>query len=353
MKRKSSTLLLLSLLVGSIAVADQHPPVYRIVPVQFPVPDDFQPTQVNRKLEIAVSENSAQNHLWLGKSGHYRDLAIPASEGTVEVRGLNDNSEILGLGFHDPNAGFDHGFIWRHGQFEDLTPPSGTTAIDVVDINNRDQVVGYLTDSANQTRPVLWEEGHFSNLPVLPGGVPTNWWNGTEVYQINDAGVAVGHSNTSQLLQPIPVMWLYGVLRQLPLPENGNNGVAYAINNRNHAVGVANLFFIDASVPQEPLLWRDGGVTILPLPTGDTLPVTTSINDCDEIVGYAAADGLYQALLWEHGAVYDLHSLVSDSDPLKQTVTLQLAERILDSGVIEVFGYTGSQSGFYLLIPET
>jgi hypothetical protein len=59
-------------------------------------------------------------------------------------------------------------------------------------------------------------------------------------------------------------MWLYGVLRQLPLPENGNNGVAYAINNRNHAAGVANLSFIDPSVPQEPLFWRDGGVTILP-----------------------------------------------------------------------------------------
>jgi hypothetical protein len=57
--------------------------------------------------------------------------------------------------------------------------------------------------------------------------------------------------------------------------------------------------------------------------------------------------------LWEHGAVYDLHSLVSDSDSLKQTVVFQAAERILDSGAIEVFGYNGSQYGFYLLIPET
>jgi uncharacterized membrane protein len=355
MKRKSSTLLLLSLLIGSIPVALARPPLYRIVEVHFPVPDDFQPTTINRKLQIAVSMDSEQqNHLWLGSNGQYRELAIPANEGTVEVRALNDRSEILGLGFHDPNIGFDHGFIWRGGQFEDLTPPAGTTAIELVDINNRDQVIGYLTDSDSHTRPVLWEQGHFSDLPVLAGGVPGNWWNGTAVYQINDAGIAVGHGSVSETLQPLPVVWLSGAIRQLPLPENGHNGVAYAINNLDHIVGVANLFFVDPSVPQEPLFWHDGGVTILPIPEGDTVPVTNAINDRDEIVGSAATpSGLSQVLLWEHGAVYDVLSLVSDSDPLKQGLELLTAERILNSGAIEVFGHNGSTYGFYLLIPTT
>lgn len=354
MKRKSSTVLLLSLLIGSMTVAYAHPPSYRIVPVRFPVPDDFQPTPINRKHQIAVSMDSEQqNHLWLGSNGQYRELAIPASEGTVEVRALNDRSEILGLGFHDHNVGFDHGFIWRCGRFEDLTPPSGTTAIDLVDINNRDQVVGYLTDTAYHTRPVIWQEGHFSDLPVLPGGVPGNWWNGTAVYQINDAGMAVGHSSFSDSLRPVPVVWLSGAIRQLPLPDNGQDGYASAINNRGHIVGVANLF-VDPGVPQEPLFWRDGGVTTLPIPAGTTLPVTTAINDRDEIVGYAtASSGLSQVLLWDHGAVYDVLSLVSDSDPLKAGLELLIAQTILDSGVIEVLAHNGSHYGFFLLIPTT
>jgi hypothetical protein len=76
MKRKSSTVLLLSLLIGSMTVAHAHPPSYRIVPVRFPVPDNFQPTAINRKHQIAVSMDSEQqNHLWLGSNGQYRELA--------------------------------------------------------------------------------------------------------------------------------------------------------------------------------------------------------------------------------------------------------------------------------------
>jgi len=119
MKRRLSTLLGLSVLVGSMAAAEAAPS-YRIVEVRFPVADNFEPTTINSKLQFAVSIDSPpQNHLWLGSNGQYAELSIPASEGTIEVRGLNDRSEILGLGYHDPNVGYDHGFIWRRGQFED------------------------------------------------------------------------------------------------------------------------------------------------------------------------------------------------------------------------------------------
>lgn len=310
-------------------------------------------SNVNNNLELCVLSIDAEhkNHLWLWQNDHYRELAIPAEEGSPEPRTLNDRTEIMGISLNVPNSPVGHGFIWRRGQFEDVTPPAGEALVDVVDMNNRDQVVGHVSDTLG-IHPRVWEEGHFFDLPVLPGGAPVNSWNGTEVRAINDGGIAVGYSSDSEeVLHPLPVMWVSRALVQLPLPDNATDGSAYNINNRNHIVGVGNHF---SEFPQEVLLWRNGGVEILPLPVGLTSRVEPrAINSDDQIVGFAAGASGARAVLWDHGAAYDLNSLVREHDPLKQSVTFVLAESINDEGVISASANdpTG-RPHLYLLIPE-
>jgi hypothetical protein len=353
--RKSSTLLLLVLLIGSITLAEARPPRYRIVEVQVPpAAFGFGITNFNQKRETAVTTNDAdfKARIWLGKIGRYRLVPIPAEEGSASAHALNDRSEILGrTSGTEGHPG--HWFIWRRGQFEFLTPPPGIAWLDLRDMNNRNQIVGFMGDGPDFQRPVIWEEGHFSNLPVLTEELNAAY-NLQDVTQINDAGVAVGTSSVvrADMLVPVPVMWLNGVIQQLPLPGSGYDvGHALAINKRNHIVGYARN---DSSGESRPVLWRDGQVTSLPMPPGERRASALVLNDRGQILGVAGPPlSTSRALYWEHGAVYDLMSLVSDRDPLKQQVSFVYPQQILNSGEILLQGSgPDGNPGYFLLIPE-
>jgi probable HAF family extracellular repeat protein len=123
----------------------------------------------------------------------------------------------------------------------------------------------------------------------------------------------------------LPFLWKEGVMNPLPT-LGGNNGVAYAINNRGEVAGTAENKTLDPQCPApqvlhfKPVVWEKGVIHKLPTFGGDPDGVAQEINDNGEVVGGSGtcatfnANFLYNlvpvhALLWEKGKATDLGNL--------------------------------------------
>jgi len=123
----------------------------------------------------------------------------------------------------------------------------------------------------------------------------------------------------------LPFLWQDGVMNPLPT-LGGNNGVAYAINNRGKAAGTAENSTPDPGCPApqvlhfKPVVWEEGAIHKLPTFGGDPDGVAQEINDNGEVVGGSGTCATFNtnflynlvpvhALLWEKGKATDLGNL--------------------------------------------
>ena len=123
----------------------------------------------------------------------------------------------------------------------------------------------------------------------------------------------------------LPFLWQHGVMTPLPT-LGGNNGVAYAINNRGEVAGVAENTTPDTACPApqvlhfKPVVWEKGVIHKLPTFGGDPDGVAQEINDNGEVVGGSGTCATFNtnllynlvpvhALLWEKGTATDLGNL--------------------------------------------
>jgi len=123
----------------------------------------------------------------------------------------------------------------------------------------------------------------------------------------------------------LPFLWQHGVMTPLPT-LGGNNGVAYAINNRGEVAGVAENTTPDTACPVPQVLhfyavvWEKGVIHKLPTFGGDPDGVAQQINDNGEVVGGSGTCATFNpislynlvpvhALLWEKGKATDLGNL--------------------------------------------
>ena len=157
-------------------------------------------------------------------------------------------------------------------------------------------------------------------------------------FGVNDAGQAVGEAETSASdpngedfcgfgthLICLPFESANGVMNPLPT-LGGNNGVAYAINNRGEVAGTAENSTPDPGCPApqvlhfKPVVWEKGVIHELPTFDGDPDGVTQEINDKGEVVGGSGTCATFNinflynlvpvhALLWEKGKATDLGNL--------------------------------------------
>jgi uncharacterized membrane protein len=96
---------------------------------------------------------------------------------------VNDNGEIVGHYFPGANA---HPLVWRNGVFTALPLLPGTSGGVALANNNAGQIVGSCFDAAGNYQACIWENGAVRALPTLPG------MSQTQAIDINDAGGAIG-----------------------------------------------------------------------------------------------------------------------------------------------------------------
>jgi probable HAF family extracellular repeat protein len=143
---------------------------------------------------------------------------------------------------------------------------------------------------------------------------------------INDRGEAAGMSETSvpdpngedicgfgTFLTCVPFLWQDGHMSALPT-VGGNNGQAFAINNRGEVVGFAETADNDTSCPAfasapavAPVLWEKGQAHPLPLVGSDLDGVVDGINDQGTAVGYSGnCTAALHAVMWKNNTAFVL-----------------------------------------------
>ncbi len=217
-------------------------------------------------------------------------------------------------------GGYIQAYVWE-GDTRTPLPTLGGVGSAARGINEAGQIVGWLGNSATDTRGCIWYQGQLTLLGALGGGGQQAW-----PYAINEAGDIVGQAETGP---PGP----YGAPRQAFLYRQGvmqpianAASVARDINDLAQIVGKAD---------SRPFLWEDGEWDYLPYPplAGGTTEAL-AINNHGQIVGFTSW-GEGRAVLWEGGVAHDLINLI---DTNSDWTVLERATDINDAGQIVGWG---------------
>jgi probable HAF family extracellular repeat protein len=283
-----------------------------------------------------------QERSFLRTSGEQREILV--INGNVHAWDLNALGQVVGTTAYYCNS---RAFVWHDGTWS-LLPPLGGSSSWCFAVNDHGQVVGgsYIDESDWPYHATLWQpDGSAIDLGTLGGSTGVS-----NAAAINNFGVVVGW--TDYPARPhVAFRWQNGQMIALTGPggaESRRPTVARDINDEGIVAGYADL---SGDLNYEPLTWRNGAVDTLPLPSDRPIGQAFALNNAGDIIGRATAAlyeiEQYRALLWRHGQVIDLNSLI----PSNSGWVLTDAAHISDSGHIVGRGLVNGELHGFLLTP--
>ena len=276
--------------------------------------------------------------LWFNNTNH--GVAKPSEVPTMALYGMNEARQFAG-NFSYSQPARDIVFL---GSGSPLHPQSlNQTNFSPRGVNIHGDVVGITSINveiypggplAVVNRPALV---HGKQLTILPSLAGANAWLNAEATAINDNGVIVGWSRTTNGVTHA-FSW-DGAMHDLHTFGTSNSSSATAVNQNGMVIGyVSN---------QEPFLWTPSdGVITLHVPGGYTSAQPLGLNNRGDVVGVANS-GAGSAVLWTNGVMTDLQTVI----PTSPAWDLDGAYGINDSGQIVGYGKNGGLTKGFLLQP--
>ena len=160
------------------------------------------------------------------------------------------------------------------------------------------------------------------SLPTLGGTSAAAFGNnalgqvvGISLTSVHDPSCLVGNEPQApfyQVQQSVPVVWRWGVVKELPTLPGDPDGSANAINNLGQITGSTGDCY--ANPGAHAVLWQNGQVINLGSLGGAMNNDPEAINDLGEITGDSdlPGDATGHAFLWRKGKMQDLGTLPGD-----------------------------------------
>jgi probable HAF family extracellular repeat protein len=276
--------------------------------------------------------------VWDGTGG-VQSLGLPPSS---TARAINGAGAVAG--YYRPPGIYNNGFFWSPaGGLTGLGDlPGGQNSSEAWDINASGMVVGQGTPASGFEAFVWTSAGGMQGLGWLPAAYQSHG------YGINDAGKVVGSSGGAGFSHAF--LWTaQGGMQDLGALPGSTFSRAFKINNADQVVG-----FSKSGTNDRAFSWSEaaGLQDLGELPGGLDLSRAQDINDAGWIVGYSGSTAGIRATVWQPGAgPIDLNDLVAADDPLRGSISLDIAYGINNVGQIVGSGTTAGRTQGFLLTP--
>jgi len=314
-------------------------------------------TAAGRPVGHVGLEHSAKAVSWQMSDGP-NHLLTPNAEGyNSQALGVNNHGRIAGWSnfkYGDPpQPGQEHACIWQHGALQWLEEPPVATGSQAYDVNDQGVAVGMWhtwppnTYSVSGFHAVKW----LADGSMIDLSEPDEYASRAEA--INSQGQVVGMRRDARGRHAI--LW-----DEWGNPQNlgdlGTSGArATGINDAGHAVGYCRT----DSIGTTPFFWDGEMRSLETFGRADDQFFPWDINANDAIVGtvlsFSGGIGSLTPVLWWEDEIYDLNTLREPFySPIYGTMMLREVFAINDDGVIAASGqsfgpYAATRP--YLLVP--
>ncbi len=227
----------------------------------------------------------ARRHAFKRGSGGLVDLGGVIARNDSEAADINYWGDVVGWSTVDSFNLAMHATLWQRGGVIDLGTLGGQTSRAYA-INDHGQVVGTSQVANGDSHAFVWQRGVMTDL----GGISA--WGINERGDI--VGIAVASGNR-------PVLWQGGRMTTLPMPAGAISGGAVDINERGQAL----VFWNDGTTIGSALA-AGGTVTDLGFPPGEHWFSPAHLNDRGEVTGLGGSN---HPMIWRDGQFVDLPEL--------------------------------------------